>query len=212
MTSAVASGAATSGTDSTELPHVLRSGLKLGVLEAVLVAAFGLIQPRLTGPLALVVLGAIVVIGIAAVMTLPGIWTKARTIEGIAGAAGIGLCAAVVYMLIDVALLQPLGVYTNRWQEIGGGSNWWYHPVWWMVGTFLPWMGAWVLAIQAGKSGAPNPVGLVGGTFVLAGLVMAAAVALKVPGATFGLGTFAVAVLPAVALLVAGTLLGARRH
>ncbi len=207
MTSAVA----TSGTDSTELPHVLRSGLKLGVLQAALVGAFGLLQPRLSGAVELVVLGAILVIGIGAVVALPGTWTKARSIEGIAGAAGIGLFATVVYMLIDVAVLQPLGVYFNRWQEIGGGSNWWYHPVWWMVGTFLPWMGAWVLAIQAGKSGAQNPVALVGGMVVLAALVMAAAVALRVPRAAFGLGTFAVAVLPALALLVIGTSLGARR-
>ena len=37
--------------------------------------------------------------------------------------------------------------------QIGGGSNWWYHPVWWMVGTFLPWMGAWILANQPTRNG-----------------------------------------------------------
>ena len=85
---------------------------------------------------------------------LPGLWTRARTIEGIAGAAGIGLAAAFVFMVIDVALFQPLGLWTNRWLEIGGGANWWYHPVWWMVGTYLTWMGALVQANQAAKSGA----------------------------------------------------------
>ena len=83
---------------------------------------------------------------------LPGIWTRALTIEGIAGAAGIGLGAAFVFLLIDVVLLQNIGTYTNRWWQIGG-SNWWYHPIWWMVGTFLPWIGAWILANQAARNG-----------------------------------------------------------
>ena len=205
------SAVATSPTDHTELPHVLRSGAQLGILQAVLVAAFGLLQQRLAGSVELVVLGVILVVGLGATIALPGTWTKARTIEGIAGAAGIGLLAAVVFLLADVAILQPIGVYTNRWREIGGGSNWWYHPVWWMTGTFLPWMGAWVLANQAAKSGVPNPVALVGGTVVLAVVVMAAAATLKFPGASFGLGTFAVAVLPALALLVLASSFGARR-
>ena len=201
----------TSPTDHTELPHVLRSGVQLGILQAVLVAAFGLLQPRLAGSAELVVLGLILVVGLGATIALPGTWTKARTIEGIAGAAGIGLLAAVAFLLADVAILQPIGVYTNRWREIGGGSNWWYHPVWWMAGTFLPWMGAWVLANQAAKSGTPNPAALVGGTVVLAVVVMSAAATLNFPGASFGLGTFAVAVLPALALLVLVSSFGARR-
>ncbi len=208
MTAAVA----TSSADHTELPHVLRSGVQLGILQAVLIGAFGLLQPRLTGSLELIVLGLILIVGIAATIALPGLWTNARTIEGIAGAAGIGLCAAVVYLLIDVAILQPIGVYTSRWLAIGGGSNWWYHPVWWMAGTYLPWMGAWVLANQAAKSGAPNPVALVGGTVVVSAVLMAAAATFKVPGASFGLGTFGVAVLPAMAIQVLVSSFGARRH
>lgn len=208
MTSAVP----TSSTDDTDLPHVLRSGVQLGIFQAVLIATFGLLQPKLTGAVELVVLGAILIVGIAGTIALPGSRTKARTIEGIAGAAGIGLLATVVFLLADVAILQPIGVYTNRWREIGGGSNWWYHPVWWMVGTYLPGMGAWVLANQAAKSGAPNPVALVVGTVVLAVVVMAAAATFKFPGASFGLGTFAVATLPALALLVIVSSFGARRH
>ncbi len=207
MTSAVAVASA----DHTELSHVLRSGAKLGAIQTILIAVFGLLQPRLSGPVELVVLGVILIIGIAATITLPGSWTSARTIEGIAGAAGIGLTATVVFLLADVAVLQPAGLYTNRWLEIGGGSNWWYHPVWWMVGTYMPWMGAWVLANQAAKSGPTNPIALVGGAIVVAAVVMAAAVVLKFPGASFGLGPFAVAVLPALAILVLISSFGARR-
>ncbi len=207
MTSAVHPTAA----DHTELRHVLRSGAQLGVLQAALIAAFGLVQPRVSGMTELLVCGAILVIGVAATIALPGLWTRARSIEGIAGAAGIGLFATVVYLLIDVAALQPLGVYTNRWLEIGGGSNWWYHPVWWMVGTYMPWLGAWVLANQAGKSGAANPTMLVVLTLVLAAVIMAVATVAKFPGASYGLGTFGVSVLPAQALLVVITGLGGRR-
>ena len=88
MTSAVQ---ATPAADHTELRHVLRAGAQLGVLQSVLIGAFGLIQPRVDGAIELVVCGAILVIGIAATIALPGIWTRARTIEGISAAAGIGL-------------------------------------------------------------------------------------------------------------------------
>lgn len=208
MTSAVQAAPAT---DHTELTHLLRSGVQLGVIQSVLIAAFGLIQVRVAGVIELVVCGAILVVGLAITMSLPGIWTRARSIEGIAGAAGIGLFATAVYLLIDVAVLQRIGLYTNRWLEIGGGSNWWYHPVWWMVGTFVPWMGAFVLANQAAKNGTANPPMLVIAALVLAAVVMAVATVAGFPGASFGLGTFAVSVLPALAILVAVTAMGARR-
>ncbi len=208
MTSAVAVASA----DHTELSHVLRSGAKLGAIQTILIAVFGLLQPRLSGPVELVVLGVILIIGIAATITLPGSWTSARTIEGIAGAAGIGLTATVVFLLADVAVLQPAGLYTNRWLEIGGGSNWWYHPVWWMVGTFLTWMGAWVLANQAVKTGGTSPLALVLGAVVLAFVALAIAVVIGVPHAGWNLGSFAVAVLPGLALLTLVTSIGVPRR
>src|SRR4029450_8063917 len=138
MTSAVSQSAL----DHTELRHVLRGAAILGVLQAVLVFVFALVSRPLEGTPELIVRGVIVLIGLAATTLLPGSWTRPRTIEGIAGAAGIGLAATFVFLLIDTALLQHIGTYTNRWYEIGR-SNWWYHPVWWITGTFLPWMGAW---------------------------------------------------------------------
>lgn len=197
--------------DHTELRHVLRAGAQLGVIQSAAVAAFAYASRLLSGSVELLVLGAILVVGVAATIALPGLWTKARRIEGIAGAAGVGLFATVVFLVVDVALFQPLGIYTNRWLEIGGGSNWWYHPVWWMVGTYLPWMGAWILASQAAKSGSPNPAMLVIGTLVLAAIIMALAVVGGFPGARFGIGTFGVAVLPALAVFAAISAMGARR-
>jgi hypothetical protein len=209
MTSAVALDSAH---DQTALPDILRAGVKLGLLQCVLIAAFGLLQPRIAGAVELVVCGAILFIGIAATIVLPGQWTRARTIEGIAGAAGIGFAAAIVFLIVDVVLFQPIHLYTNRWLEIGGGSNWWYHPVWWMVGTYLTWMGAWIQANQLARNGRASPVALVLGTAILAAVCLAIGVLLGVPNTRWGLGGFAVATLPALALYTLLTSLGARRR
>ncbi|HEX6644196.1 MAG TPA: hypothetical protein VF037_05940 [Gemmatimonadales bacterium] len=185
--------------DQTALSHVLRRAVVLGVVTAVVVVALAFVTRLMDGVLEAVVGGVVLLFGLAAVTVLPGFWTRARTIEGIAGAAGIGLASTVVFLLIDVALLQPLGVYTNRWREIGGGSNWWYHPVWWMVGTFLPWMGALILANRAAR-GRSESMGAVMGLALAATVAFAViAVLAGFPGAGWNLGTFGVAFLPGLA-------------
>src|SRR5215217_8644662 len=142
--------------DLTAVPAIVAGSVKLGLLESILVLLFSLASRMLGGAAETIVCAVILLVGLAGVSMLPGLWTRARTIEGIAGAAGIGLGATGVFLLVDVVLLQNIGTYSNRWYEIGGGSNWWYHPVWWMVGTFLPWMGAWLLANQVAKHGTPS--------------------------------------------------------
>jgi hypothetical protein len=201
---------ADSGTDLTDLPYVLRSAVTLGVITAVVVVAMSFITRFLAGA-AEFGLGAVVLVaGLTAVTFLPGSWTRPRTIEGIAGAAGIGLAASVVFLVIDVSALQPTGIYTNRWHEIGGGSNWWYHPVWWMVGTYLSWMGAWALANQADRGGA-NPVMVFIVALVLTAIAGALGVVIGVPYAAWTLGTFAVAFLVGITLTVLVTGLGSKR-
>ena len=186
--------------DFTALSHVLRRAVVLGVVTAVVVVALAFVTRLMSGIAEALIGGVILLFGLTAVTVLPGLWTRARTIEGIAGAAGIGLAASVVFLLIDVALLQPLGVYTNRWREIGGGSNWWYHPVWWMVGTFLPWMGALILANRA-RRGRADSVGGVMTVAVIASItIAAAAVLVHFPGAGWNLSTFGVAFLPGLAV------------
>jgi len=208
MTSAVRPHAAH---DQTNLPHVLRRAGQLGLLQAAAVLVFSLISRFLDGAPELALRSVIVLAGVAATTLLPGLWTRARTVEGIAGAAGIGLGAAALFTVVDAIVLQPIGTYTNRWLAIGGGSNWWYLPVWWMVGTFLPWMGAYALANQTAKSGAPSPVGVLVTSLVLAAICGAVAVAIGFPGASLGLGTFSVAFLPAIALTVLVTGVGVKR-
>lgn len=201
---------ADSGTDLTDLPYVLRSAVTLGVITAVVVVAMSFITRFLAGA-AEFGLGALVLVaGLTAVTFLPGSWTRPRTIEGIAGAAGIGLAATVVFLVIDVSALQTTGIYTNRWREIGGGSNWWYHPVWWMVGTFLPWMGAQILASQA-RSGAVSIAKGMVTALALSIVCWVLAVLLHFPGAGWNLGSFGVAFLPGVTLAAVLGALGGRR-
>jgi hypothetical protein len=186
--------------DFTTLSHVLRRAVVLGVVTAVVVVALAFVTRLMDGLLEAVVGGVVLLFGLTAVTVLPGFWTRARTIEGIAGAAGIGLAATVVFLLIDVALLQPLGVYTNRWREIGGGSNWWYHPVWWMVGTFLPWMGALILANRAARGRSESMGGVMGVALAAAVVLAVIAVLVGFPGAGWNLSTFGVAFLPGLAV------------
>jgi hypothetical protein len=197
--------------DLTGVPAIVAGSVKLGLLEGIAVLLFSLASRLLGGVVETIVCGIILIAGVAAVSMLPGLWTRPRTIEGIAGAAGIGLGATVVFLLVDVVLLQNIGTYTNRWYEIGGGSNWWYHPVWWMVGTFIPWMGAWLLANQTNRNGRPSVgQGLIT-ALGLAVLIGAAATLLGFPGAHWGLGTFAVAFLPGLALATLISGIGKRR-
>jgi hypothetical protein len=207
MTSAVQAHPAA---DHTELRSVVRGALILGVIQTLLVFGFALASRALEGTPELLVRSLIVLFGVAITTLLPGILTRPRTVEGIAGAAGIGLAATVVFLVLDIAILQPLGTYTNRWLEIGGGSNWWYHPVWWMVGTFLPWMGAFALSNQANRSGA-SPVVVLLLALVFSGVFGAVGVLVGVPLAGWNLATFAVAFLPAIALTAVITGLGTKR-
>ncbi len=192
----------TNAYDLTDVPSITYGSVKLGLMEAVFVLLFSLAQRALSGMAELVVCGLILVAGVAAVSLLPGIWTRARTIEGIAGAAGIGLGGTFVFMLADVTLLQNIGTYTNRWIAIGG-SNWWYHPIWWMVGTFLPWMGAWMLANSTARRGTASPVMALVLTLVGTAIVAGLAVTMHFPGAAWNLATFGVAFLPGIALATA---------
>lgn len=197
--------------DLTGVPAIVAGSVKLGLLEGIAVLLFSLASRLLGGLVETIVCGIILIAGVAAVSMLPGLWTRPRTIEGIAGAAGIGLGATAVFLLVDVVLLQNIGTYTNRWYEIGGGSNWWYHPVWWMVGTFIPWMGAWLLANQTNRNGRPSVGQGLMTALGLAVLIGAAATLLGFPGAHWGLGTFAVAFLPGLALATLISGIGKRR-
>ena len=199
------------GYDNTGIPLVVRGAITLAVLQALAVVIVSVITKALGGTVEHALTGGVVFIGAMATIFYPGTLTRPRTIDGIAGAAGIGLAATWIFLLIDAFLLQTFHVYTNRWHQIGGGSIWWYLPVWWMVGTYLSWMGGWILAHQANKSGSasvPAAVVLVSVTSAICGVV---AILTHFPGASWNVPPFAVAMLPGLALANIVGALGIRR-
>jgi hypothetical protein len=205
------SAATAHSSDRIEIPRIVRFAIILGIIQAIIVALFAVVTRLFDGPVEKALEVVLLIIGVGATIVLPGRWTRARNIEGIAAAAGIGLSATVVFLIIDVALLQPLGAYTFRWRALGGGSNWWYHPVWWMAGTYLAWMGAFILANQTAKNGHPSVVGLVSLTLIAMVVFAVIGVVLHVPGAAWSIPTFGIAVLPALALATVISGLGTRR-
>lgn len=216
--------AATRDYDYTEIPFITRQIFILGIFEAVTVVIFALVSRWMDGPLESILEALILVIGLSILAFLPGIWTRAISIEGIAGAAGIAFGATVVFTAIDAILLQNVGLYTNRWLAIGGGSGWWYLPPWWMFGTLIPMLGAWSVANQTVRRGGPSFIGLsvMGLALVLIVGALAAithfppfhgAIANSaIPHARWTVPSFAVMTIPALMLLVAVTSFGAKRH
>ena len=80
-----------------------------------------------------------------------------------------------------------------------------------MVGTFIPWMGAWLLAQPDSahrRAGAPVAFGIAIGCTIIAGVL---AVVIGIPGAGWNLPTFGVAFLPGIALATTVSVLGSRR-
>ena len=171
----MSASAAPVASDRSDFRTVTVGGAKLGVATAVAVVAF-LAASRLV-PInaglrsaveALIVLGS----GVA-VAFLPAKWTAARSTEGIAGAAAVGLVGTVVFSAIDIVVLRPFKAYPWTWDAIGGGSTWWYLPIWWMLGTFLAWVGGIVTARQALLAGRAVQVAVVGPPVLVIGARLA---------------------------------------
>ena len=142
----------TTTTGRAEFPHILVSGSIVGVVIGVTVILY-LIVARLLAPgLVTALLETVLVLagGVAAAF-LPGFFATARTTQGVAVAAAIGLWGTIIFMAIDIILLRPFKAYPWTWDAVGGGSTWWYLPIWWMLGTFVAWMGGLLTAGRAAR-------------------------------------------------------------
>ena len=194
--------AAPAASDRSDFRTVTLGGAKIGVATAIAVVAF-LAALRLVpiagglrgGVLVLVVLAA----GLAAAF-LPAEWTAARSTEGIAGAAAVGLVGTVVFSAIDIVLLRPFKAYPWTWDAIGGGSTWWYLPIWWMLGTFLAWMGGIVTATSGEATLGRRALPAVAGTVIVAAIGRLAGVPVALPVVTGAAFTLVLAALALVAL------------
>lgn len=140
--------------DRSEFRQILWDGTRVGALVAGTVIVC-LIVGRLTAPgtVRAVLQTLVVLAGGVAAGFLPAYWAAARSTQGIASAAAIGLWGTIVFMAIDIILLRPFRAYPWTWDAVGGGSTWWYLPIWWMLGTFLAWMGGIVTAGRAARGG-----------------------------------------------------------
>lgn len=144
--------------DRSDFRTVVTGGTKLGLITAGAVVLYLLVAKHVPAGAAQSVAQAVLVLGAGfAAALLPGYWCAARNVEGIAGAAAVGLWGSVVFAAIDIAVLRPLHAYPWTWDAIGGGSSWWYLPMWWILGTFLAWMGGVRIAAQAAR-GAPSVI------------------------------------------------------
>ena len=193
---------ATSATvDRSEFRHVLLSGTIVGVVTAVVVILYLVISRLLPPGIITSVLQTIIVLagGVAAAF-LPGFFAGSRTVQGVASAAAIGLWGTIVFMAIDIILLRPFKAYPWTWDAIGGGSTWWYLPIWWMLGTFLAWMGGIVTAASGEATLARRALPAVAGTIIVTAIVRLAGVPVAFPVVTGAAFTLVLAALALVAL------------
>src|SRR5207248_414904 len=184
---------------------VTTGGALVGLVTGVAVVLFVAASRTLAGGLVREGVEALLVIAAAVVVAFfPAQWTAARTTDGIAGAAAVGLVGTVVFSAIDIVLLRPFKAYPWTWDAIGGGSTWWYLPVWWMLGTFAAWMGAIVTA-RAATPDVPSPLArralpLVAATVIAVAVVRLAGMRVALPVLTGGAFTLTLAALALVAL------------
>ncbi len=138
-------------TSTADVRTIVGGGLKLGAITALGVTAFALISRGVTGTVETIVQSVLVLIGGLVFSYLPASWVRPRNVDGIAWAALVGLLGALTFTVIDTALLRPLDLYHWTWDQVGGGSGFWYVSVWWMGSALLAWLGAWVYAVLSEK-------------------------------------------------------------
>src|SRR5437867_5541671 len=140
--------------DRSEFRHILFSGTIVGLVTAAAVIAFLVVSRLLPAGIVPALLGTLIVLaaGVSAAF-LPAFFATSRTTQGIASAAAIGLWGTIVFMAVDIVVLRPVHAFPWTWDAVAGGSTWWYLPIWWMLGTFLAWMGGIVTAARARRGG-----------------------------------------------------------
>src|SRR5260370_37468783 len=140
--------------DRSEFRHILFGGTIVGLVTSAAVIVFLVLSRLLPAGIIMSLLGALIVLagGISAAF-LPAFFATSRTTQGIASAAAIGLWGTIVFMAVDIIVLRPLHAYPWTWDAVAGGSTWWYLPIWWMLGTFLAWVGGIVTAARARRGG-----------------------------------------------------------
>jgi hypothetical protein len=168
-------------TSTTVSAHVHRAdprtlitgGIKLGLLTVAGVVVFALLSRAMSGTLEVIVQSVIILAGGVLAAYLPALWVQPREIDGIGWSCLLAVIGAVTFAFVDTVLLRPLDLYHWTWDAVGGGSGWWYLPVWFMGAAFLAWLGALVYTVRARRDPAPALAGLAGQTVAVAVVVFA---------------------------------------
>ncbi len=158
---------------------IVGGGAVLGALTALGVTAFALLSRSLSpGVTETSVQLALVWLGCAVAAFMPAYRVQPREVDTIAWAALVGLLGALTFTVIDTVVLRPLNLYHWTWDEIGGGSGFWYVPVWWMLSATLAWLGSWVAAARqrAGAGVVADAVGTIGIAAAVLGVLTVAGV------------------------------------
>jgi hypothetical protein len=147
----------TSAAEMTETTNagirtIVGGGIKLGVGTVVGVVVFALVTRWLVGTAETVVQSILIILAGLALSYLPSVFLPPKDADSVAWAAMIGLLGSLAFTVIDTILLRPIKLYDWKWDAIGGGSGFWYVPVWWMGAAFLAWLGAWIVANGSKKS------------------------------------------------------------
>jgi hypothetical protein len=166
--------------DRADVRAMLMGGFQLGMFTVVGVVAFALLSRTLTGTAETVVQSILIAVGGIAFAYFPSLGVRPRTVDGIAWAALMGLLGSLVFTVVDTALLRPVHLYHWTWDAIGGGSGFWYIPIWWMGSATLAWLGALTVATLArgGRDPAPLLTGLLTAGLAIVLFGVAAALAL----------------------------------
>ena len=196
----MASAAAPYSLERRDLRTILTGGISLGVVTIVGVVLFALGSRVTSGRSETILQSLLILAGGALAIFLPARAIRPRTVDAIGWTALTGFLGAVVFTFADIVILRPLSLYSWKWDAIGGGSGWWYIPVWWMGSTFLAWMGGWVYASRARTATEVNVMALGGQAAVLA-VVIFAVLAVTGLAPFLAVGISAIILVPIAALL-----------
>ena len=145
----------TAPVDRSDWRLIVFGGAGIGVATAIGVALFAFLSRMLDGTAETIVQAVLILVGGGVCAFLPAHWIRPRSVDGIAWAALLGLVGALSFAVLDIGVLRPLGTYRWSWDLIGGGSGYWYLPVWFMGSAVLAWLGGWIVAGQRRSSGGP---------------------------------------------------------
>lgn len=128
--------------DRSDYKIIVGNGFKFGLVTAVGVVLFALLSRSMEGVTEMVVQSVLILIGGVVFSFGPALVIRSRSMDGMAWAMLVSLLGGLFFAVIDTMALRPLELYHWTWDMIGGGSGFWYLPVWWMLSAYLAGLGA----------------------------------------------------------------------